>query len=225
MKDNEAELAKRAELASELSELAGSFHQVTDSSAAAVAAASANKLQAEIDGLASVTASSTEQAIVKGAMQALVRAIQEHKEREAAKAMDDAVKGLRDLFDKEEGVWEAREQLYTGVASNLANALVDAHATDNMPLLKMALDPFGLAPLAASPEMNAKLEPAAKNQIETRKADLDGAFRKATQEMSASLHTMADRIDTVAKDRPLDFHLTPITVSLVKEWASQFLTK
>lgn len=225
LKDNEAELAKRAALASELSDLAGSFSNLTGSTGSKDAAASAGKLEAEVDGLASVTSSSTEQAVVKGAMQALVTAIQEHKEREAAKAMDDAVKGLRDLFDKEEDVWLARELLYTGVASNLADALVDAHATDNMPLLRIGLDPFGLAPATGASDMNAKLEPAAKYQIEMRKADIDSAFGKATSDMSKSLHTMADRVHAVAEDKPIDFHSTPITVAAVKEWASQFLTK
>ena len=225
LKDNEAEVARRAELASDFSTLAGSFSKLTGSTASADVAASANKLNTEVDTLASIKASSTEQSVLKGAMQALVTAIQEHKEREAAQAMDQAVKGLRDLFDKEEDIWNAREQLYSGIASNLANSLVDAHATDNLPLLKIALDPFGLAPSMLSSDMNAQLATAAKDQIERKKSDMDASFQKATDDMSKSLHTMADRIDTVANDKPMDFHLSPLTVSSVEQWASQFVSK
>jgi hypothetical protein len=225
LKDNEAEVAKRAELASDFSALAGNFSKLTGSTASADVAASASKLNTEVDTLASVKASSAEQSAIKGAMQALVTAIQEHKEREAARAMDEAVKGLRDLFDKEEDVWNAREQLYTDIASNLANSLVDANATDNLPLLKIALDPFGLAPSTVSSDINTKLVAAAKDQIERKKSDMDDAFRKATNDMSKALHTMAERIDTVANDKAMDFHSTPITVASVEQWAAQFMAK
>ena len=225
LKDNEAEVAKRAELASDFSALAGNFSKLTGSTASADVAASAGKLNTEVDALASVKASSAEQSAIKGAMQALVTAIQEHKEREAARAMDQAVKGLRDLFDKEEDVWNAREQLYTDIASNLAKSLVDANATDNLPLLKIALDPFGLAPSPVAADMNTKLAAAAKDQIERKKSDRDDAFQKATNDMSKALHTMAERIDTVANDKAMDFHSTPITVASVEQWASQFAAK
>jgi hypothetical protein len=225
LKDNEAEVAKRAELASDFSELAGNFSKLTGSTASADVAASATKLNTEVETLASVKASTTEQSVVKGAMQALVATIQEHKEREAALAMDQAVKGLRDLFDKEEDVWNAREQLYSGIASDLAKSLVDAGTVDNVPLLKIALDPFGLAPTTLSADMNTKLAAAAKDQIERKKSDMDDAFQKATGDMSKSLHTMADRIDTVANDKAMDFHSTPVTVSSVEQWASQFTAK
>jgi hypothetical protein len=225
LKDNEAEVAKRAELASDFSALAGNFSKLTGSTASADVAASAGKLNTEVDTLASVKASSAEQSAIKGAMQALVTAIQEHKEREAARAMDQAVKGLRDLFDKEEDVWNAREQLYTGIASNLASSLVDANGTDNLPLLKIALDPFGLAPSTVAADMNSKLAAAAKDQIERKKSDRDDAFQKASNDMSKALHTMAERIDTVANDKAMDFHSTPITVASVEQWASQFAAK
>jgi hypothetical protein len=225
LKDNEAELAKRAELASDFSALADSFGKLTGSKASTAVATSAGKLNTEIDALASVKASSTEQTAIKSAMQALVTAIQEQKERQASEAMDDAVKGLRDLFDEEEDVWNAREVLYSDIASNLAVSLVEANATDNMPLLKLALDPFGLIQSAASPEMNAKLAPAAINRIQTKKVDMDSSFQKATSDMSKALHTMAERIDTVAKDKAMDFHSTPVTVSSVEQWASQFAAK
>jgi hypothetical protein len=225
LKDNEAEVAKRAELASDFSALAGNLSKLTESTTSADVAASANKLNTEVDTLASVKASSAEQSAIKGAMQALVTAIQEHKEREAARAMDQAVKGLRDLFDKEEDVWNAREQLYTDIASNLANSLVDANATDNLPLLKIALDPFGLAPSTVASDVNAKLAAAAKDQIERKKSDRDEAFQKATNDMSKALHTMAERIEMVANDKAMDFRSTPITVSSVEQWASQFAAK
>ena len=229
LSSNEAELAKRAELASNFSDLAASFTALTKSTASTDTGASAAKLGTAAAALASVTASSGEQTALKIAVQMLVTALQERKEREAAKAMDAAVKALRDLFDKEQDIWNDRELLYSGIASNLATSLVDASATDNTAVLKIALDPFGLAPSSVPsslpPDMSARLAVLAKAQIQTRKSAMDASFQKASSDMSKSLHTMSTRVDAVANEKPMDLRTTPLTVASVEEWASQYIPK
>jgi hypothetical protein len=220
VKETEAELEKRAELASDFSGLSEGFGKLTGSTAPADVATAAAKLEGEVDALASIRASSAEQGALKAAFQALATAIKEHKAREAAKAMDAAAKGLSDLFAKETDVWNSAEVVYSSIGSTLAGNLVDGNATDNTALLKVALDPFGLAPLSSS-AMNAELAPLAKQQIAAKRADMDSAYLKATGAMTKSLQEMSERVHTVAEDKPMAYRSAPLNLSTVEAWAAQ----
>ena len=221
MKNNQAELAKRAALAADFSTLAAEFAKLTGSTAPADVSASAIKLETEVDSLASVKTSTGEQNALKTALQALVTAIQEHKERAAARAIDDFSQGLTALFIKEGEVWNSVDTVYAQLAANLANYLVDHDATDNTALLKAALDPFGLTPAAPSAEVKAALVPLAKQQITARQAALDDSCAKATDAMTKSLQEMSKRIHAVAEDKPMAFRMPPVTVANVEKWAAQ----
>jgi len=223
VKQTESELEKRAELASDFSALSEQFGKLTGSTAPADVAASASKLEGDVEGLAGVTASSLEQNAVKVALQAVVTAIQEHKEREAAKAMDQATKGISDLFTKEAEVWNSTETTYSSIAATAAGNLVDQGVTDNTTLLKVALDPFRLT-LGSAGNLNAQLAPLAKDQITAKQSDLDSSYLKATDAMKKSLQEMADRIHTVAQDKPMAFRSAPLSVSTVEGWAAQIFT-
>ena len=224
VKKTEAELEKRAELASDFSALSGEFGKLAGSTAPADVANSASKLESDVGTLASIQASSAEQGALKAAFQALATAIKEHKAREAAMAMDDAAKGLSNLFAKEAGIWSSAEIVYSSIGSNLAQSLVDGNATDNTALLKVALDPFGLSPLSSSAAMNAELAPLAKQQIAAKKAEMDSAYAKATDAMTKSLQEMSERIHTVAEDKPMAWRSAPLSVSTVEGWATQIIS-
>jgi hypothetical protein len=221
LKSNEAELAKRAQLAEDFSTLADSFATLTGSEAAEEASESANKLATEVESFASLKVSSAEQSVLKVALQLLVKAIQEHKEREAAKAIDSFAKGLSDLFVKEEPVWISINEVYVQVASNLAGDLVDGNHTDNSALLKAALDPFALKPTVPSAELNTKLAPLAHQQIDRRKAGLLALFTHVTDAMAMSLQEMSKRVHLVAEDKPLSFKTAPLTLATVQQWVAQ----
>jgi hypothetical protein len=224
LKTTQAELAKRVELAADLSTFAGDFAKLTGSKAPADVAAAGSKLETEVDGLASYKASSGEQNMIKSALELLVTAVQEQKEREAARAMDSLAGGLSNLFDKEAPAWNSVDDVYAGLAANLARGLVDQNAVDNSALLKVALSPFGLTPTPASAEINAKLAPLAKQQIADREAALEASYTKATEAMSKALKEMQERIHMVAEDTPMEFRAPPVTVSTVEQWATQILS-
>ena len=224
VKETEAELEKRVELASDFSTLSGNFGKLTGSTAPADVAASASKLEGEVETLASVKASSAEQGALKAALQTLTTAAKEHKEREAAKAMDDAVKVLSDLFAKEAEVWNSAEVVYSSIGSTLAGNLVDGNVTDNAALLKVALDPFGLSPSTASADLNAQLAPLAKLQIAAKKSAMDSDYLQASNAMATSLEEMSQRIHTVAEDKPMAFRSAPLSVSTVEKWTSQIMS-
>lgn len=225
LKNNQAELEKRAALAAGFSTLASQFAALTGSTAPADVAASAANLETEVESLTSVTASTSEQNALTIAVKAFVTAIQEHKEREAAKDMDDFAQGLTALFVKESAVWNSVEAVHTQVAANLALYLVDHDGVDTPALLKVALDPFELTPATPSDEMKAALTPLARQQVEARKAALDDSFEKATDAMTKSLQEMSKRIHTVAEDKPMAFRTPPATVATVEKWAAGVATK
>jgi len=221
MKNNRAELAKRVQLATDFSTLAAEFSALSGSTAAADVSASAVKLQTEIGTLASVKASTNEQNILKSALELFVRAVQEHKEREAAKAISEFSQGMTALFIKESEVWNSVETNHTRIAGNLAGYLVEHDATDNSGLLKAALDPFGLTLGAVSSDLKTQLIPLAKQQIVAKSAAQDDAFTKATDAMTQSLQEMSRRIEAVAQDKPMAFRMPPLTIANVEKWVAQ----
>ncbi len=224
LKTTQAELAKRITLASDLSTLAGDFAKLTSSTAPADVAAAGNKMETEVDNLASYRASTGEQNAIKRALQLFVTAVQAHKEHEAAQAMDSLASGLSALFDKEASSWTSVDDVYVQLAATLAGNLLDQNAVDNSALLKPSLDPFGLTPSAPAPDLNTKLAPLAKQQIAARKAALVTAYSNATDAMSKSLQEMSQRIHMVATDKPMAFRVPPVTVATVEQWTTQVLS-
>ncbi len=221
LKNNEAELAKRSALAADFSTLAGQFAALSGSTAPADVAASAVNLETEIESLKSATPSNSDQNALTFALQQFVTAIKEHKERDAARAMDGFAKGLTALFTHEGAVWNSVEAVHTQVAANLAVYLVDHDGTDNSALLKVALHPFGLSPSTPAGDLKAALAPLAKQQIVTRTAALDDSYATATDAMAKSLQEMSDRIHAVAEDKPMPLRMAPIALSTVDKWAAQ----
>jgi hypothetical protein len=218
--DAESSLAKRAALASELSAVSGQFWQLTHSTAPADVATAAAKLQTEIDGLASIKASSAQQASMKSALQLLVNAAQEHKERDAARAMDQLFSSLAALFDAESDVWQTREELYSRVAGNLAASLVESGSADNCSLLQQPLTPLGMS-WSCTAETRAKLQSLELAQLAVRQKAFDTAYDKTSTSMSQALHEMASRIHLLATGKPFAYTMPPLTVANVEQWAAQ----
>lgn len=221
LKNNESELAKRAQLATDLSTLSESFGSLSASTTPSSVASAASQVEADVEKLSSLKASSTEQDALKLAVQQLASAIQQHKEREAAKAMQGAAQSLSDLFAKETDVWNSTEEVYSQIAANLAAGLVDANVTDNSAVLDVALTPFGLLRSSSVGDMNQKLAPVAKHQIATKKAAMDQAYQSATGGMAKALAQMAGRIQTVADGKPLSERRAPLSLAAVQQWVTQ----
>jgi hypothetical protein len=220
----QAELAKRIAIAADLSALAGSFAKLTSSTAPADVAAAGNKLEGEVDNLASIKVSSGEQNAIKSALQLFVTAVQEHKEHEAAQAMDSLASSLSALFDKEAPSWKSVYDVYVQLGTTLAGNLADQNAVNNSAILKPVLDPFGLMPSAPAPDLSTKLAPLVKKQILARQTALVDSYGNATEAMSKSLQEMSQRIHLVATDKAMAFRAPPVTVATVEQWATQVLS-
>ena len=221
LKKNRAELEKRAELAEDFSALAGEFAELTGSTAPEDVAKSGLKLETEVETLEPLKASDEEKTALKVALKLLVTAIREHKEREAANAMDSFTKGLSDLFAKEEPAYVSMNTVYVDLASTLASGLVDRKQTDNSSVLKVALDPFGLKPSVTSADLNTQLAPLATQRIVARKAAMLRSFDTISDAMSKSLQEMSHRIHLVAENKPMTSRAAPFSIATVQHWATQ----
>jgi cell fate (sporulation/competence/biofilm development) regulator YmcA (YheA/YmcA/DUF963 family) len=223
--DARTEIQKRAAVAKSLTNLAQNFAKLTGSSAATDASASAGKLEDEVKTLgASKTfaSSSPEMAVLNDALGAIVKAIQEKKERDAAKSMSKFAQGLDELFAKEAPVYESLNTQYVAISSSLAVTMLTKGQTDPTGFFTVALNPYALTPEVTDPALKDGFAKIAVSKVEEKAAVLKNSQKDATESMEQSLKQMAGRIDLVANDKPMQASTAPLTLANVEKWASQF---
>jgi len=224
--DTKAEIEKREALAKDLANLAQSFAKLTGSTSPADASASASNLQTEVASLklAKIKMSDDEQNGMNTAVMLVVAAIQEHKEREAARGIGQFTGALHDFFVKEEPAYESINKDYVAVSSSLAKSMLQNGQTDPSGSFKIALDPYGLTPQVSDPKLRSGIEKLAEQEVDEKANSLNDAEIRAGADMDKCLKEMADRIGLVADEKPMKFRLAPITVANVEKWSSQFQT-
>jgi hypothetical protein len=222
--DTRAEIKKRAALAKDLTDLAQSFAKLTSSSAATDASDSASKLESSVESLKLTKSkmSSSEQALMKAAVALVVTAIQEHKEREAARGIDQFTRALHDFFDKEQPDYESIGTQYSVLSGSLAVNLLQNKQTDPSGFFKVALDPYGLTPQITDPKLRDGIEKLAEQQVAQKQEALKTSQKQATDDMEKALKQMSDRIDLVANDKPMEIRLAPLSVANIEKWAAEF---
>ncbi len=222
--DTRAEIKKRAAVAKDLTDLAQSFAKLTGSTASTDASASAGKLETEVESLKLTKSkmSSDEQNVMKAAIGLVVTAIQEHKEREAARGISQFATALDGFFAKEAPDYESIGKDYAVISSSLAKSMLQNGQTDPSGYFKIALDPYGLIPEVTDTKLRGKLEKLAEEQVDQKAQALQDSQKSATDDMEKSLKQMSDRIKLVADDKPMEVRIAPITIANVEKWASQF---
>ena len=224
--DTRAEIQKREALAKGLTDLAQSFAKLTGSTASTDASASAAKLETEVESLKPIKfkMSSEEQNGMKIAIGLVVTAIQEHKEREAARGISQFATALDGFFAKEALDYESIGKDYAVISSSLAKSLLQNGQTDPSGYFKVTLDPYGLIPEVTDTKLRGKLEKLAEGQVDQKAQALQDSQKSATDDMEKSLKQMSDRIKLVADEKPMEVRIPPITLANVEKWASQFST-
>jgi hypothetical protein len=223
--DARTEIQKRAAVANSLTNLAQNFAKLTGSTAATDASASAGKLEDEVKTLgASKTFASTspEMVILNDTIGAIVKAIQEKKERDAAKSVSQFAQALDELFAKEAPVYESLNTQYVALSSSLAETMLTKGQTDPTGFFKVALNPYALTPEVTDSSLKDGVAKIAVNQVKDTATALNKSQKDATESMEQSLKQMAGRIDLVANDKPMQASTAPATLADVEKWASQF---
>lgn len=222
--DLRAEIQKRETFAGDLTTLAEEFSSLSNSKAPGEMVESAGKMESEIDAmeLTKTGLSTGELNMMNVALGAIVKAIQEHKEREAAKQMDAFASNLSGWFVRQEPQCESIGRDYARVSKSLALTLLEKGQTDPSNFLKVALDPYGLTPDLTDPALKLKVKALAKEQVGQKADALEAAQKSATEAMEKSLKEMSKRIDLLANEKPMALRSAPISIADVEEWASQF---
>jgi hypothetical protein len=222
--DTRAEIQKREALAKDLTDLAQSFAKLTGSTASTDASASAAKLETEVETLGPTKSklSTGEQNLMKSAIGLVVTAIQERKEREAARGISQFATALGDFFAKESPDYESIGKDYAVISTSLAKSLLQNGQTDPSGFFKVALDPYGLTPEVTDTKLRDKLEKLAEEQVDQKAQALQDSQKRASDDMEKSLKQMSDRIKLVADDKPMEVRIAPVTLANVEKWASEF---
>jgi hypothetical protein len=220
--DNTAEIQKREKLAAALTTLAQEFAKLSGSTDATAASTAAGNLETEVAGLkiSGVSMSASNVNLMKDAVDLLVKAIQEHKEREAAAAIDKFTSALDTWFQSEEPFCNAIGSAYANVANSLAQALINQGQVDPSQFLGAVFSPYGLTPQITDPALKSKAQAILATQVSQKSAALVAAQQTATTNMEKSLSEMASRIHLVATDKPMAVRSAPITLADVQNWIS-----
>jgi hypothetical protein len=220
--DTSAEIAKREKLAAALTTLAEEFAKLSGSTAATDASTAAGDLESAVAALkiSNVSMSASNVNVMKEAVDLIVKAIQEHKERQAAAAIDKFTSALDNWFQSEEPLYNTIGSNYANVTQSLAKALVDRGQVDPSPYLNAVLAPYGLTPQLTDPTLRSKVQAVLTAQIQQKSAALAMAQQTASTNMEKALSEMASRIHQVATDKPMTVRMVPITLAEVQNWIS-----
>ena len=216
------EIQKREKLAAALTTLAQQFAKLSGSTAATNASTAAGNLESTVAGLkiSSVSMSARNVNLMKDAVDLIVKAIQEHKEREAAAAIDKFTSALDTWFQSEEPFCNAVGSNYANVTKSLAQVLINHGQVDPSQFLNAVFSPYGLTPQLTDPTLKRKVQTILAEQVDHKSAALATAQQTATTNMEKSLSEMASRIHLMATDKPMAIRAAPITLAEVQNWIS-----
>ena len=217
-----SELEKRKEIAKSLTKLVAAMATLTDSKAAADVEKSATELGNELIKVKALPSGSPIPDAVGKAGNSLLQIIQQHDEKKAARAMDETLKAVGDLFEKEKPAYDSIARTHDKQASQVAQDLIKANAVDSSPMLAPALEPFHLTPLPASPALQASLQTLALSRLQTA---TDAAIKKETEASTAmvdALHEMSSRVHQLATEKRMPLRGSPFSLKLVEDWAQSW---
>ena len=212
------ELANRKQMAVALAELAASFAELTRSSAANDVDKSATALGKELISIKALPGGLPIPDALGRAGNALIQIVQQHDEKKAARAMDETLAAVGDLFEKEKPAYDSIARTHIRQAGAVAKDMINANEVDYSSMLTPALKPFSLAPLPSNPSLQSSLKPLALSRLD---AATDIAVKREEQASAAmldALREMSSRVHLVATDKPMSIRGTPFSIKLVEDW-------
>ena len=217
-----AEIEKRKEMADSLAKLASSMSTLSNSKVSSDVETSATQLGNELIAVQALPGGSPVPNALGKAGDFLLQIVQQHDEKKAARGMDDTLKAVGDLFEKEKTTYDSIARTHDREASQVAEDLIKSNAVDPSPMLTPALKPFGLTLLPPNSELQATLKALALTRL--RRAT-EGATQKeeaASTAMLACLREMSSRVHLVATEKPMPLRGNPFSLKLVEDWAQSW---
>jgi hypothetical protein len=218
LKDTQAELEKRTDMAKSLGKLAGEFTKLTGAKTSTDAATAAESLGGAMDSLKALPNGPPMADIFSTAAHEIVGAVQQRKEREAAAAMDKTLAAVQVLFANEKPVYESLYRNELVLASSIAKELIKKNQVDTSGLLASAMQPFGLTPDVKDATLIASLNEYAAVEVESERMAKADAQAKATDAMDKALQEMSKRVHELATSKVINPRGDPPTLKDVEKW-------
>ncbi len=216
------ELGKRKELANGLASLASAMSTLSNSTAASDVQTSATQLGNELIAVQALPGDSPVPDAVGKAGNFLLQIVKQHKEKEAARAIDETLRAVGDLFEKEKPTYDSIARTHDREASQMAHDLLKSNGVDPTPMLAPALKPFNLTALPASTSMQVSLKALALSRLQHATEEATKKDESASVAMLASLREMSSRVHLVATEKPMSLRGAPFSLKLVEDWAQSW---
>jgi hypothetical protein len=216
------ELEKRKELADALARLASAMSTLSNSKAASDVQTSATQLGNELIALQALPGGSPVPDAVGKAGNFLLQIVQQHEEKKAARAIDETLRAVGDLFEKEKPTYDSIARTHDREASQVAQDLLKSNAVDPSPMLAPALRPFDLTALPPSMPMQASLKTLALSRLQHATEEATKKDESASAAMLACLREMSSRVHLVATEKPMSLRGTPFSLKVVEDWAQSW---
>ena len=217
-----AELEKRKELAGSLARLASAMSTLSNSTASSDVQTSATQLGNELIAVQALPGGSPVPDAVGKAGNFLLQIVQQHEEKKAARAIDETLRAVGDLFEKEKPTYDSIARTHDREASQIAQDLLKSNAVDPSPMLAPALRAFDLTALAPSTSMQSSLKTLALSRLQRATDESTKRDESASVAMLASLREMSSRVHLVATEKPMSLRGAPFSLKLVEDWAQSW---
>jgi hypothetical protein len=216
------ELESRRRMAAALAKLAASFATLTKSSSASDVDTSATALGNELIAIKALPTGSPVPDVLGKAGNALMQIVQQHDEKKTARAIDQTLQAVGDLFEKEKPVYDSLTRTHLRQAGVVAKDLINANAVDFGPMLAPALKPFSLSALPPSTQLQASLKPLARSRLDSATTDASRKAEKASAAMLDALREMSSRVHLLATEKPMPIRGEPFSLKLVEAWVQSW---
>jgi len=217
------ELENRKQMAAGLAELAASFAELTKSSAASDVDKSATALGNELIHIKALPGGSPVPDMLGKAGNALMQLVQQHDEKKAARAMDETLQAVGDLFEKEKPAYDSIARTHIRQASQVAKDLINANDVDFNPMLTPALKPFSLSAVPSSSTLQAQLKPLALARLDTATDVATHKEERASAAMLDALREMSSRVHLLATEKPMAIREAPFSLKTVEDWVESWV--
>ena len=216
------ELENRKKMADALAKLAASFATLTKNSSASDVDKSATALGKELVTIQALPSGSPVPDALGKAGNALMQLVQQHDEKKAARAMDETLQAVGDLFEKEKPTYDSIARTHIRQASQVAKDLINANEVDYSSMLSPALKPFSLSALPSNPTLQMQLKPLALSRLDTATNTASQKEERASAAMLDALREMSSRVHLLATEKPMPSREAPFSLKLVEDWVQSW---
>ncbi len=218
LEDTRVEIGKRAKLAQDLTKLASSFAEITDSHAAKDAGTAAAALNKELVAVKITPANDAAATALRAAVNSLVNAIRARDEVKAAKILNPIMQAFCDFYDSEKPMYISAANSYYVTAASNAGVLIDQDQVALEARYRLSLQPFGMEPDIRSAALRKASHDDMKHEVEQKLAQHQQENAQSADALGDALHRMQARIEVVAQGKTLHVRIPPLSLEGVKAW-------